>query len=105
HPTVEDGLLERNLDPRRNTVRIDAAACDAVKALGNVESLDTQLRLAAFRDVETFAPETEAILGKLIAVTLDREVHLLIHQARLGKGDPSVTIRHVAEIIDRGQFN
>ena len=47
----------------------------------------------------------EPVLRKLVAVALDVEEDLRVHQPRLGEGDDAVAVGQVSEMVDGRQFD
>jgi hypothetical protein len=102
---VDDRVLQGNGPARQNAVAIDALTCDAVQPLGNIPPVDLDDGLLPRRTLEPDPAIAETILGNLVAVALDKEKDLPIHQSRLAKRDDAVAIREEPDTVGRPQLD
>src|SRR5581483_6204806 len=99
HLAVEDRLLDRRRFAKEKRVAVNAGAGDPVKPLGDIEAFDLQDGLAAGLYLQCLATKTETVLGKLVAMALDVEKNILIHQARLVESDAAGAVGVIADVV------
>ncbi|MBL1162255.1 MAG: hypothetical protein D8M52_11215, partial [Chlorobi bacterium] len=102
---VEHALRDRRRVAEFHAVAVDAFAGHAVEALGDVDAADFERRLAAGREAQGLAGVAEAVRRIGVAVALDPEVDVLIHESRIVDGGDAGAVGDEDDLIDGAKFD
>ena len=92
---VQERLSDGGLVAKQDAVTVDPLAGDTIEPLGEINSLELELRGPAGLDIQGHAPDAETVFGELVAVGRDSDKDPLAHQPRFMKRNHAGGVRVV----------
>ena len=105
HPAGVERLGQRSFVTEQDGIAVEPLASESAQPIRHVAAFNFDLRDLAGPRRDPSADEPEAVLGRLVTVAADREVHLAAHEPRLVEGDTTGVVRDEPETVNRVQFH